>query len=80
MKIRDAQNFSDAVVDILVAERIKKNISRYKIAQDCGLTEAALCYIEHHDRRPTIYTLKMIADALNIKLSDIIKQAEENFS
>ena len=80
MKIREAQTFSDNVVDILTQERIRQNISRYQIAKECGLTEAALCYIEHHDRRPTIYTLKMIADALNIRLSDIIIQAEKNDS
>ena len=78
MKIREAQIFSDKVVDVLTQVRIDKGISRYQIAQKCEITEAALSYIERHERRPTIYTLKIIAEFLNVKLSDIFKQAEEN--
>ena len=70
MKIREAQTFSDEVVDLLVQERIRQNISRYRLAKECGITEAALSYIERHERRPTLYTLKMIADTLNIQLAD----------
>ncbi len=77
MKIREAQNFSDEVVDLLVQERIKQNISRYRLAKECGITETALSYIERHERRPTLYTLKMIADTLNIQLADIIKNIEK---
>ena len=76
MKIREAQTFSDEVVDLLVQERIRQNISRYRLAKECGITEAALSYIERHERRPTLYTLKMIADTLNIQLTDIIKNIE----
>lgn len=78
MKIREAQIFSDEVVDILTQIRIDKGVSRYRIAQKCEITEAALSYIERHERRPTIYTLKIIADFLNVKLHDIFKQAEDN--
>lgn len=46
MKIREAQTFSDEVVDLLVQERIRQNISRYRLAKECGITEAALSYIE----------------------------------
>ena len=70
MKIREAQTFSDEVVDLLVQERIRQNISRYRLAKECGITEVALSYIERHERRPTLYTLKMIADTLNIQLAD----------
>ncbi len=77
MKIREAQTFSDEVVDLLVQERIRQNISRYRLAKECGITEAALSYIERHERRPTLYTLKMIADTLNIQLADIIKNIEK---
>lgn len=79
MKIREAQKFSDITVDILTNERIKQNISRYKLAQSCNLTEAALSYIERHERRPTLYTLKMLVDALNLNLTDIISKAEKEF-
>lgn len=76
MKIREAQTFSDAVVEILKKERIRRGISQYKIAQACDISKSALSYIEKHERRPTLQTLSIIADYLGVKLSDIIKQAE----
>ena len=77
MKIREAQLFSDKVVNLLIQERIKQNMSRYQLAKKCSLSETALSYIERHERRPTLYTLKMIADTLNIQLSDIIQTVEK---
>ncbi len=76
MKIREAQTFSNNVVNLLMQERIRQNMSRYKLAKNCGITEAALSYIERHERHPTLYTLKMIADALNVKLADIFQNIE----
>lgn len=78
MKIREAQTFSDAVVDILKRERIKKGISQYKIAQACEISKSALSYIEKHERRPTLQTLAIIADYLDADLSAIIKEAQLN--
>ena len=78
MNIREAQDFSNKVVDALIKERQKQSLSRYKISKLCGISEAALSYIEHHERHPTLYTLKQIASALNINLYNLIKEIEEN--
>lgn len=80
MKIREAQTFSDKVVDLLIQKRTAQNISRYRLSQQSGISEAALSYIERHERRPTLYTLQMIADTLGLRLSDVIKEAEKEFS
>lgn len=80
MKIREAQKYSDLVVDILFEEKSKQNISNYKISQDCGISEASLSYIEHHHRRPTLYTLKLISDTINVDLSECLKKAQSKFS
>ena len=76
MKIRDAHKFSDRVVDILREERIKQGVSQYQIALHCDISKSALSYIEKHERRPTLDTLAIIASYLNIKLSDLIRLAE----
>lgn len=78
MKIREAQNFSDEVVRLLVVERHKQGLTNYQVAQKSNISEAALSYIERNERRPTLYTLKQIADAIGVKLSDIIRRAEES--
>ena len=62
----------------LAEAREKKGISRYELSGRCGLSETALGYIEKYERRPTLYTLKMIADALNVKVFELIKQIENN--
>lgn len=76
MKIRDAQIYSDLIVDIIREKQQHLGISSYTLAQKTNLSEASLSYIFHHHRRPTLYTLIMIVDALELSLTDIIEQAE----
>lgn len=78
MKIREAQNFSDEVVRLLVEERDKRKLTNYQVAQKSNLSPAALSYIERNERRPTLYSLKQIADAIGVKLSDVIRRVEES--
>jgi len=78
MKVREAQIFSDNVVAIIKQEQIKKGISNYALAELSGLSEASLSYIFHNQRRPTLYTLMMITEALGLSLSEIIANAERN--
>lgn len=77
MNIRDAQNFSDQVIAALTEERKKQGLSQYELAERSGLSEAAISYIERFERRPTIYTLKMLADALGIKTFELLKRVED---
>ena len=76
MKIRDAQNFSDSVVDALFKEAKRRGISNYKIAKECGISEASLSYIKHHKTRPTLYTLKLIADSIDVNLGKFVTEIE----
>ena len=78
MKIREAQNFSDMIVDLLFQEAQKNRVSNYQIAKNCGISEASLSYIKRHKTRPTLYTIKLISDAINVKLSECIKSAENS--
>ena len=47
-------------------------MSNYILSQKTMLSEASLSYIFRHQRRPTLYTLIMITDALGMSLADII--------
>jgi DNA-binding XRE family transcriptional regulator len=57
--------------------RIKRGATQKDIADATGLTRRTLSYIEHGHANPTWATLKDIADALEIKMSDLAKVAEQ---
>ena len=77
MKIRNAQKFSDMVVDSIFKEAERLHVSNYKIAKDCGISEASLSYIKHHKTRPTLYTLKLISDSIDVDLSKFLIEVEK---
>lgn len=76
MKIREAHLFSDKVVTLIKEEQQNKGISNYTLARLSGISETSLSYIFRHQRRPTLYTLKMITEALGLPLSEIVYRAE----
>lgn len=76
MNIREAQTFSDAVVDQIKAEQLKQGLSNYALAKKTGLSETTLSYIFRHQRHPTLYTLKIITSSLQISLADVIRRVE----
>jgi len=51
-------------------------MSAYKIARLTGITEATISNMKYGKSSPSIDTLDRIADALNVKVSDIILKAE----
>ncbi|MCL2331093.1 MAG: helix-turn-helix domain-containing protein [Proteobacteria bacterium] len=77
MNKRQAQKLSDQVITSLRKQRLGKNITQYKLAKETGISKSSIYYIESLKQRPTLYTLLMIADYLEVNLSDIIKQFED---
>ncbi len=76
MNKRDAQKLSDKIVAILRQERIKKGISQYKMAKDIGMSKSSILYIENLTQHPSLYTVLLIANYLNVDISQIIKNAQ----
>lgn len=76
MNKRDAQKLSDKIVAVLRQERIKKGISQYKMAKDIGMNKSSILYIENLTQRPSRYTVLLIANYLNVDISQIIKNAQ----
>lgn len=74
MKIEYANKVSDEVVTLLRDERMRQGISQYKLAQGCGLSKTSIAYIERKENKPTLRTLVMIADYLDVDLSEYLKQ------
>lgn len=71
-----AQNLSDKVVALLKEEKERQGVSNYALAKKCKLSEASLSYIFSCQRRPTLYTLLILTDALDLKLSQIFNQLD----
>lgn len=80
MKIEKAGHISDKVVESLKQERIRQGMSQYKLAKECGLSKTSIAFIERYENKPTLRTLLIIAECLQIDLGKIIQDAIKNAS
>lgn len=77
MKIDEAGHISDMVVELLKQERIHRGISQYKLAKECGLCKTSIAFIERFENKPTLRTLLMISDCLQVDLGDVLKTVKK---
>ena len=61
------------VVELLKQERIHRGVSQYKLAKECGLSKTSIAFIERFENKPTLRTLLMISDCLQVDLGDVLK-------
>lgn len=54
--------------------RKSANIRQQELAKMVFLSQGALSNIEHNIKMPGLETAKRIADALNVKIDDLIKE------
>ena len=78
MNKREAQEISNSIVDVLQDIRIKRGITQYKLAQGIGMSKSSIFYIENHTQHPSLYTVIMIANYLEVDLGDIIASIKKN--
>lgn len=78
MNKNDATLIHDKILAVLLEEQEKRGISNYKIAQITGISQSFLSYLKHSSAKPTLLILIMIADAIGVKLSDVIRRVEES--
>lgn len=57
-------------------ERIKKEVSQEKLAELSGLHRTTLGTIENGKTSPTLDSIAKIAKALNVSLSDLLKDID----
>ena len=58
----------------IILERKNKGLSQELLAENCGISLRTIQRIENNKSNPRPYTLKVIADALNIQ----VEQLEQN--
>ena len=56
--------------------RTSLNISQKELSEKTGLTLRTIQRIENNEVKPSLYSLKVIGEALNTDLSDFVKTAE----
>ena len=66
------------VVELLKQERIRRGISQYKLAKECGLSKTSIAFIERFENKLTLRTLLMISDCLQVDLGDVLKTVKKN--
>ena len=71
---RKNQSRVNQVVLAFKKERIRKNVSRYKLAQATGLSESSIAKIEDLKQNPTLSTLMEMAVSINFDLPKAIKE------
>lgn len=77
MKKREAQDFSDSVIKILIDEREKQGIKRSRMAVDLGLSKSSVKYIEEFTQRPSLSIVVMIIDYLGLDLEEVGKRLNQ---
>lgn len=68
---------SKIVGEVIAEFRKKKGISQEVISGLADIGRTHLSAIERGERKPTLETLYKIANALNVKMSDIILEIEK---
>ena len=63
------------LIELIQAARLRQKLSLNEVATRSGLSHTMVMRVEKLERLPTIDTLLRIADALQIDLSAVLKQA-----
>ena len=63
------------VVRLIGEKRKRLKLSKNKVAYLTGLNQSTVSRLENHPDNPTLDSLLRVADALEINLGDVLKQA-----
>jgi transcriptional regulator with XRE-family HTH domain len=66
----------EALSKAIRMRRLEADLSQEQLAELCDMDQTYLSQIERSRRQPSIKILRKIAAALNLKLSDIFRDAE----
>ncbi len=59
--------------------RLEKGILQSELARKVGITQAMLCWIERGTRNPSLQVGKLIAQALECSVEDLIGEINNRF-
>ncbi|BCU79594.1 helix-turn-helix transcriptional regulator [Luteolibacter sp. LG18] len=73
------ESFIRAVCGVIRKRREEMGLSVYYVSQNSGVSQQAIGYIEKGMRRPSFESLVRISKGMNLKLSEIIAEAESGW-
>lgn len=71
------ERIAENVARILRREREAQGYSLARVGQLAGLSYQMIGYVENLDRKPTLDTLLRMTQALQLELSEVIREAEK---
>jgi transcriptional regulator with XRE-family HTH domain len=74
-KTSEREEIIARLTELIQAERLRQKLSLNEVATRSGLSHTMVMRVEKRERLPTIDTLLRIADALELDLSAVLKQA-----
>jgi transcriptional regulator with XRE-family HTH domain len=70
------QRTAKAVAEVLKELREERGLSMNRLAQQAGLAQQTIAFIENGDRRPTLDSLIRLCSTLGVPLSALFQEAE----
>lgn len=74
-KTSEREEIIGRLIQLIQTERVRQKLSLNEVATRSGLSHTMVMRVEKRERLPTIDTLLRIADALQVDLSSVLKQA-----
>lgn len=74
---RKCETVVDRLIDVLASERKRLELSFNKIASRSGLDHTMVMRVEKKERMPTILTLLRIAEAMEVDLWKLLRDASK---
>jgi transcriptional regulator with XRE-family HTH domain len=72
-----SDDFPERVAGLLAQHRLAQGLTLEQLADKAGLHRTSLGLIERGRRRLTLDSAKRLADALGVRLSEILRTAED---
>ncbi len=74
---RNVQALCLKIIGLLKAERERRKLSKYFVAQESGLSPQMIAYVERGTRNPTLETVLRMCEAMKVDLAEIIRRARK---
>lgn len=76
MKADPEKEIVEAICEKLVVVRKEQEISQQRLSETAGISRTGLRHIENGETSPTLYSLLKISQALDLKLSAVLRELE----
>ena len=73
----DPDQFTKRLGAVFRSERERQQLSQNQLSKQAGVARTGIIMFERGDRVPTVFVCKALANALGLKLSTLVRRAED---